>query len=58
MGNITQIYSSTQREHKNINKTLAIEASLSITPVYQQTQQSNSDGSDLIRARKIKQQQL
>jgi hypothetical protein len=32
---ITQIYSSTQGENKNINKTLAIEASLSITPVYQ-----------------------
>jgi hypothetical protein len=54
MGSVTQIYSSTQREHKNINKTLAIEASLSITLVYQQTQQKNGDGSDLIRARKIK----
>jgi hypothetical protein len=32
---ITQIYSSTQGEHKNINKTLGIEASLSITHVYQ-----------------------
>jgi hypothetical protein len=32
---ITQIYSSTQGEHKNTNKTLAIEASLSITHVYQ-----------------------
>jgi hypothetical protein len=35
MGSITQIYSSTQGEHKNTNKTLAIEASPSITPVYQ-----------------------
>jgi hypothetical protein len=35
MGSITQIYSSTQGEHKNINKNLAIEVSLSITPVYQ-----------------------
>jgi hypothetical protein len=58
MESITQIYSLTQGEHKNINKTLAIEASLSITPVYQQTQQTNGEGSDLIRARKIKQQQL
>jgi hypothetical protein len=52
MESITQIYSSTQGEHKNINKTLEIEASLSITLVYQQTQQRNGDGSDLIRARK------
>jgi hypothetical protein len=35
MGSITQTYSLTQGEHKNINKTLAIDASLSITPVYQ-----------------------
>jgi hypothetical protein len=35
MGSITQIYSSTQGGHKNINKTLAIEASLWITHVYQ-----------------------
>ena len=35
LGSITQIYSSTRWEHKNINKTLAIEASLSTTPVYQ-----------------------
>jgi hypothetical protein len=35
MGSITLIYSLTQGEHKNINKTLAIEASLSITPVYE-----------------------
>jgi hypothetical protein len=35
MGSVTQIYSSTEGEHKNINKTLAIEASLSITHVYQ-----------------------
>jgi hypothetical protein len=54
MGSITQIYSSTQGEHKNINKTLAIEASISITPVYQQTQQRNGDDTDLIQARKIK----
>jgi hypothetical protein len=53
MGSIIQIYSSTQGEHKNTNKTLAIVASLSITPVYQQTQQRNSDGSDLIQVRKI-----
>jgi hypothetical protein len=58
MGSITQIYSSTHGEHKNTNKNLAIEASLSITPVYQQTQERNSDGSDLIQARKIKQEQL
>jgi hypothetical protein len=35
MGSITQIYSLTQGEHKNIYKTLAIEASLSTTHVYQ-----------------------
>jgi hypothetical protein len=35
MGSITQIYSLTQGEHKNTNKTLEIEASPSITPVYQ-----------------------
>ena len=35
MGSITQIYSSIQGEHKNTNKTLAIETSLSTTPVYQ-----------------------
>ena len=35
LGSITQIYSSTRWEHKNIDKTLAIEASLSTTPVYQ-----------------------
>jgi hypothetical protein len=58
MGSITQIYSSTQGEHKNTNKTLAIEASPYITPIYQQTQQRNSDGSGLIQAMKIKQQQL
>ena len=35
LGSITQIYSLTRWEHKNTNKTLAIEASLSTTPVYQ-----------------------
>ena len=35
LGSITQSYSSARWEHKNINKTLAIEASLSTTPVYQ-----------------------
>ena len=38
MGSITQIYSSTQEEHKNTSKTLSIEASLPITPVYQYSQ--------------------
>jgi hypothetical protein len=39
MGSITQIYSSTQGEQtKNINKTLPIETSISITPVYQYSQ--------------------
>ena len=35
LGSITKIYSSTRWEHKNIDKTLAIEVSLSTTPVYQ-----------------------
>ena len=35
LGSITQIYSSTRWEHKNTNKTLAIEASLSTTHIYQ-----------------------
>jgi hypothetical protein len=35
MERITQIYSSTQEKHKNTNKILAIETSLSITHVYQ-----------------------
>jgi hypothetical protein len=41
MGSITQIYSLTQREHKNTSKTLAIEASLSTTHVYQYCQGEN-----------------
>ena len=40
MGSITQIYSSTQGEHKNTSKTLAIEVSLSTTHVYQYSQES------------------
>ena len=43
MGSITQIYSSTQGDHKNTSKTLAIEASLSITPVYQYSQSRSGD---------------
>ena len=43
MGSITQIYSSTQGEHKNTSLTLAIEASLSITPVYQYFQSGSGD---------------
>ena len=43
MRSITQNYSSTQGEHKNTSKTLAIEASLSITPVYQYSQSESGD---------------
>ncbi len=49
MGSITQIYSSTQGEHKNTNKTLAIETSLSTTPVYQYSQKASGDCNSWIK---------